>query len=491
MPLATLVAPLAALLARQPFARKFQLTALVALTPVVLLVLLLLVQGRIGSALLAALAALCGAYALGALATQVAAGVEALAATAAQMAGGELSPHAAPAGDDELGEIGRALAAIAADTAMTGRYREAIVQHAVDGIMIIDERDTITTFNPAAERIFGYPAAEVVGRPIGILIPDPLHRQYKLISIGNEVAGRRRDGSLFPMELSSGALALGERRLYVAIVRDVTRRKQVELELQRARDDAEAASRAKSTFLANMSHELRTPLNAIIGYSELLLEEPDALNPATIRRDLDRINRSGRHLLGLISDILDISKIEAGKMDLRNERFELGPLLKDVEAAVGPQALSNRNRLVVDYDGDPPVLYGDQTKLRQILINLLGNAAKFTEAGTVSISVARDEGGPPGSIGPAAPLVVFRVSDTGIGIGEEQLEDLFEPFVQADLSTTRRYGGTGLGLAITRRYCQLMGGSITVESVEGRGSTFTVSLPILAHEEPVAVGAAL
>jgi PAS domain S-box-containing protein len=431
VPLGKLVAPLAALLGRLPFARKFALAALLALLPTLALAALLLILGRPLLAALALGAALVGAYILAALGAQV-----------------------------------------ADDTAISGLSLQAVIDHAVDGILIIDDGDTITTFNPAAERIFGYAAAEIIGQPVAALIPDPIHRQYKLISIGDEVTGRRRDGSLFPMDLTSGQLDHGSRRLYVAIVRDATRRKQVEEELQRARAAAEAASRSKSTFLANMSHELRTPLNAIIGYSELLLEEAAEGEGGDLSADLERINRAGRHLLGLISDILDISKIEAGRMDLHNERFFLKPLLDDVEAAVAHQVERNRNQLLIRYGGDPEELFADQVKVRQILINLLGNAAKFTEGGVVTLSVWR-QGAPP-----ADEAVVFEVSDTGIGMAPDQLEYLFQPFAQADQTTTRRYGGTGLGLAITWRFCQMMGGSIGVESSVGEGSTFTVRLPL-------------
>jgi PAS domain S-box-containing protein len=483
VPLGRLVAPLAALLARQPVARKFQLTAALTLAPLLGLAVLLLVAGQPLFAALALLAALVAAYAIGALAAQLLQAVAELGGTVAQVTGGEAELIAAPATDDELGAVARNIVAIAADAAITGLYRQAVVDHAVDGIMIVDERDTITTFNPAAERIFGYSVAEIVGRSIATLIPDPLQRQYKLISIGDEVAGRRKDGTLFPADLTSGQLFVRTRRLYVLIVRDATRRKQVELELQRARDAAEAASRAKSTFLANMSHELRTPLNAIIGYSELLLEE-EQLSPELLRVDLERIHRAGRHLLGLVSDVLDISKIEAGHMALVMERFALEPLLDDVEGAVLPQALSNGNRLTVVYDGDPAFLVGDQTKLRQILINLLGNAAKFTEAGSITLRVMRDAAVV--TRPEARGSVIFEIADTGIGMAPAELAELFEPFMQADTSTTRKYGGTGLGLALTRRFCQLMGGSITVSSAPGAGSTFTVSLPLITVEEPAA-----
>jgi PAS domain S-box-containing protein len=438
VPLGKLVAPLAALLGRLPFSRRFALAALLIILPTLAIAAQLLVQGHIVLASLAIGGALISACALGALALQV-----------------------------------------ADDSAKSGLSRQAVIDNAVDGILIIDERDTITTFNPAAERMFGYAAEEIIGQPIATLIPDPLHRQYKLISIGDEVTGRRKDGLLFPMDLSSGQFFEGAHRLFVVIVRDVSRRRQVEEELQRARDAAEAASRAKSTFLANMSHELRTPLNAIIGYSELLLEEAEEGGAgATLTGDLERINRAGRHLLNLISDILDISKIEAGRMDLSRENFELGPLLEDIEAAVMPQLQRNHNQLVVRYNGDPNSLYADPLKVRQILINLLGNAAKFTEGGVVTLRVWRQDGLRIDHVGVPVAAVIFEVSDTGIGMAQEQLDTLFEAFVQADQTTTRRYGGTGLGLAITKRFCQMMGGAISVQSALGEGSTFKVSLPI-------------
>ncbi|NTU79365.1 MAG: PAS domain S-box protein [Chloroflexales bacterium] len=482
MSLGSVVAPLVIALGRMTLGRKFALTALIVLAPALLLALALLARGQLALGGLALFAALAAAYALVALRAQLSSAVADLASMAARLASGERSIAPAPTTADELGAVATTLAAVAADSAMTDLTRKAIVDHAVDGILVIDDADLVTTFNPAAEGIFGYSAAEIIGEPIARLIPNPLHRQYKLISIGGEVTGCRKDGTLFPMDMTSGRLVMGDQRLYVVILRDITRRKQVEEELQRARDDAEAASRAKSTFLANMSHELRTPLNAIIGYSELLLEDFGDLEQQLIQSDLERISRAGHHLLGLISDILDISKIEAGKMEVRYERFALAPMIGDVEAAVSQLARRNGNTLTVSYSGDPPELYSDPTKVRQILINLLGNAAKFTEGGSISLQVTH-EGGPPALV-PAGtvvvgmpPMVVFEVADTGIGMTREQLARLFEPFVQADETTTRRYGGTGLGLAITRRYCQMLGGTVEVRSAPGEGSTFTVRLP--------------
>jgi GAF domain-containing protein len=227
------------------------------------------------------------------------------------------------------------------------------------------------------------------------------------------------------------------------------------------------ASQHKSQFLANMSHELRTPLNAIIGYSEMLQEEAEDLGEDTFLPDLQKINAAGKHLLGLINDILDLSKIEAGRMDLFIESFEVGQLVRDVEAIVQPLMDKNGNALVVGCPEDVGEMRADLTKVRQALFNLLSNAAKFTERGTIGLTVQRE----------SDDWLSFAVSDTGIGMTEEQLGRLFEAFSQAEASTRSRYGGTGLGLAISRHFCRMMGGDLTVESVHGEGSTFTVQLP--------------
>ena len=219
-----------------------------------------------------------------------------------------------------------------------------------------------------------------------------------------------------------------------------------------------------------MSHELRTPLNAIIGYSEMLQEEAEDLGAEQFTDDLQKINAAGKHLLGLINDILDLSKIEAGKMELYLEDFEVAGLVRDVAAVVQPLVGKNANRLVVRCPDDIGTMRADLTKVRQALFNLLTNACKFTEQGTVRLTVARETMD-------GRDWLMFSVSDTGIGMTPEQLARLFEAFTQADASTTRRYGGTGLGLAISRRFCRMMGGDVTVESEAGRGSTFTIRLP--------------
>lgn len=241
-------------------------------------------------------------------------------------------------------------------------------------------------------------------------------------------------------------------------------------DLQATTDAAEAANQAKSAFLANMSHELRTPLNAIIGYSEMLLEEAEDTDDNEFAPDLRKINGAGKHLLALINDILDLSKIEAGKMDLYVETFEIADLLQDVVSTIQPLVDKNGNRLEVSLGPDVKRMQGDLTKVRQTLFNLLSNASKFTESGVIRLEVLIE------SV-ESRSWIVFRVTDSGIGMTPEQLGKLFNAFTQADSSTTKKYGGTGLGLVISRRFCQMMGGDITVSSEVGAGSTFTVRLP--------------
>jgi PAS domain S-box-containing protein len=241
-------------------------------------------------------------------------------------------------------------------------------------------------------------------------------------------------------------------------------------QLSLAQQKAEAATRAKSEFLANMSHELRTPLNAIILYSEMLQEEAEERSQDDFVPDLQKIQSASKHLLGLINDILDLSKIEVGKMDLCLERFDVRQMLEDLISTVSPVVEKNGNRFTVSYGEALGIICADLTKTRQILFNLLSNASKFTKEGTVHLEVRR------GTVD-GRECCMFQVRDTGIGMTPEQMQKLFQPFTQADASTTRKYGGTGLGLAIVWRFCQMMGGDISVESKLGEGSMFTVHLP--------------
>ena len=269
--------------------------------------------------------------------------------------------------------------------------------------------------------------------------------------------------------------------LFVLAMEDITDRRRAEAEVTKARDAAETANRTKSLFLANMSHELRTPLNAIVGYSEMLQEEAAERHLDAFSSDLQKIATSGRHLLGLINDILDLSKIEAGKMELSLEVFDIATLIGEVASTIGIQAAKNGNTLEVSHAPDIGVMRGDLSKVRQGLFNLVSNAAKFTHDGQIKVVAERQDMD-------GREWIRFRVSDTGIGLGADQIVRLFQPFTQADASTTRRFGGTGLGLALTRRFCQMMSGDVTVHSVPGAGSEFTIKLPATLHDAEPEMG---
>ncbi len=261
----------------------------------------------------------------------------------------------------------------------------------------------------------------------------------------------------------------------VGVFADVTELMERQAELELAKEHADAANKAKSQFVANMSHELRTPLNAIIGYSEMLIEEAEETDQGAFVIDLNRIRGAGKHLLGLINDILDFAKIEAGKMEAFITPFDLNALIGDVASTIRPLIDKNGNRLELAVQHDLGILQSDETKVRQNLLNLLSNAAKFSKNGTITLSAA---------VRPGARTeddsIVLAVTDTGIGMTAEQKAHLFEAFVQADASTSRTYGGTGLGLALTREFSRLLGGDVSVESTYGEGSTFTIVLPRVA-----------
>ncbi|MGB8646166.1 MAG: GAF domain-containing protein [Anaerolineae bacterium] len=353
-------------------------------------------------------------------------------------------------------------------------YFESVVQTSPVAIVLVDPYQNVVSWNPAAEKLFGYSRQEAVGRNLDDLVAnDPEIRTSAERFTPQSYRGQthhaitrrtRQDGTLIDVELFGEIIQLSGRIVGgFAIYHDIT-------EIQRARQAAEDANKAKSNFLANMSHELRTPLNAIIGYSEMLTEEAEGIGQERLVPDLRKINIAGKHLLDLINAILDLSKIEAGRMELYLETFDIARMVNDVAVVIQPLVAKNDNRLQVRVAGDVGMMHADLTKVRQSLFNLLSNACKFTEHGTVIVEVAREQR-------EGADWVTFRVTDTGIGLTPAQKARLFQEFTQADTSTARKYGGTGLGLALSRRFCTMMGGEITVESEPGRGSVFTILLP--------------
>jgi signal transduction histidine kinase len=283
--------------------------------------------------------------------------------------------------------------------------------------------------------------------------------------------------------LNSRKLKIGSHEgLLVLTMEDVTERRRFEEEAAKAKEAAETANKTKSLFLANMSHELRTPLNAILGYSEMLQEEAVERKLAgEFGDELEKINQAVKHLLTLINDILDFSKIEAGKMELYLETFDLTEMMEEVASTMRPMVEKSTNALRIQRAADLGTIHADQVKVRQALLNLLSNAVKFTHQGNITLAADREtlDG---------SEWIVFRVTDTGIGLTPEQIVKLFRNFTQAEASTARNFGGTGLGLVLTRRYCQMMGGDVTVRSVPGHGSVFTIRLPaVVSESKPEAV----
>ncbi len=362
----------------------------------------------------------------------------------------------------------------------------ALVESSDDAILSTRPDGTITSWNPAAERLFGYPQDEIVGRPLSVLVPgedcqagvDAEQLAGGTVRRSSEADCLRRDGTVVPVSLTVSPIYDGDRVAGIsAIIRDITPARARQQELEEARSAAVEASRVKSEFLATMSHEIRTPMNGVIGLTGLLL-----------RTELDDVQRSyaagvrgaGEALLGIVNDILDFSKLEAGKVSLEQVEFSPRCLVEEVGVLLAESAGGQGLELIIACDpGVPDAVVGDPGRLRQTLINLAGNAVKFTQVGEVVLSVGLDRAqSSRGRVG-----LRFEVRDTGIGIDVGMLDRLFEPFSQADASTTRRYGGTGLGLAISRRLVSAMGGELVVSSTPDVGSVFGFSLLLPTESE--------
>ncbi len=360
----------------------------------------------------------------------------------------------------------------------------AIVDTAVDGIISINDRGIIETYNRAAVELFGYSSEEVVGNNVNMLMPEPYaaeHDTYlgnykrsgkaKIIGIGREVTGKRKDGSLFPMELSVAEVRLGDRRIFAGIVRDMTQRKLSEDELLKAKHEAEKANRAKSEFLSRMSHELRTPLNAILGFAQLL--ELEDLSPSE-RESTEHILKAGRHLTDLVNEVLDIARIESGRQDLSPELVKVREVLIDSWGLIRPIAVERGVHLKNDIGDDCDVhVIADLQKLKQVFLNLMSNAVKYNfNGGMVTIGCAEIRPG----------IIRISISDTGPGIEEESWDRIFEPFDRLGADVTGEEG-SGVGLALSKALTGAMGGMLGFDSEPGKGSTFWLELPLIEHAE--------
>ena len=421
---------------------------------------------------------------------------------------GELDVPIPKAGRDEIGGMTRALTMLrdslkerarlererqraeAAARQAQAQLAEAI-EAVSEGFALYDADDRLVVCNSRFKEMYvgtgleikpGIPYETIVRKAAetGIV---PLSPGKRDAFIAERLERHRNPKGAFEQQRSHGMwLKISERRTAdggnVGVLTDITELKARELQLSdlvdrlaEARDAAMEATVAKSRFLANMSHELRTPLNAVIGITEMLIEDTEETGNGTAREPLERISRAGKHLLQLINEVLDLSKIEAGKLEINYEMIDVAALVNDLVGEVEPLAAKNANRFVVECPPDIGTVHSDPTRLRQIILNLLSNACKFTEGGRVSLSVSRRRSN-------GEEFLAARVADTGIGMTEEQLAKLFQEFSQADSSTTRKYGGTGLGLAISDRLCRIMGGTIEVESKVGVGTTFSMRLPV-------------
>jgi PAS domain S-box-containing protein len=367
-------------------------------------------------------------------------------------------------------------------------YLGGVIESAMDAIITVDQAQNVRVFNPAAERMFGYDAAEVVGKPIDILIPDDkeeTHRNlieafatsedvHRRMGKRNHVEGQRRDGTVFPAEASVSKVKVADEVQFVAILRDVTERENRQRELERAIDEAEEASRLKSALLANMNHEVRTPLTSITGFSEIMME--DLSEPHD--RHAKLVHQSSQRLMQTLDAVMQFSQLEAGAEALSFETVDLHTELRVVAERLQPAAEAQHVDLDIDAPSTPVNGSWDRTAVRRIVRNLLENAIKFSDRGTtvhVRVAMTSDDDLP----------AEIRVADSGIGIGKDAQERIFDPFVQESEGLRRRYEGTGLGLSIVQRLTHALGGAVDVQSKRGEGATFTVRLPLDARSHGV------
>ncbi|WP_426424896.1 response regulator [Bradyrhizobium genosp. A] len=410
---------------------------------------------------------------------------------------GDVSVAIPPAGPDEIGAMAKTLTLFrdslaerkrfAAEADTQRKTMAAAIATISEGFVLYDAEDRIVLFNEQFRSIYpGLSDILAVGTSFREILDATITRS--IVNLGDKspqtwvaerMAQHRQPNGFVEYSYGKRYIRISERRIQgggtVAVYSDITELRQRNLELEQARELSEVANQAKSQFLANMSHELRTPLNAIIGYSEILQEDAVDNDQGQLVPDLKKIEGAGRHLLGLINDILDLSKIEAGKMELFLESVDVSALIEEVRAIISPLIVKNANSFEVLIAEDVGFIRTDRTKLKQSLLNVLSNANKFTDKGKLTLTVKR--------LAENRSLQI-AISDTGIGMAPEQLGRLFKAFSQADASTTKKFGGTGLGLAITRHFCRLLGGDVTADSEHNKGSTFTIVLPEIAEDAP-------
>jgi PAS domain S-box-containing protein len=370
--------------------------------------------------------------------------------------------------------------------------RDSVIETMRDAVLVLDRHHRVMDVNPAAVRLVGGTPAQLIGKPIQEIVPDrpDLFAACTAAEDASTEIAYSQSGDPRHFELRVAPIHDRQGRYHgqLLVLHDMTTRKQAAVALEHAKEQAETANRAKSALLATLSHELRQPLTAILGYCSLLQRQVQPLDRADLSTGIERVMAASQHLHTLISNILDLAKMEAGAMPLYPETFAVATLVAELQHLIHPLLEQHANRLEIACAPDIGTCHADLTKVRQVLFNLLSNATKFTDHGTITLAVTRParaawSGLPAAGAHTAARSrssadgLVFRVSDSGIGMTPEQMRTLFQPFTQADASIMRRYGGTGLGLAISRHFCRLMGGDITVESTPGQGSTFTVFLP--------------
>ena len=360
--------------------------------------------------------------------------------------------------------------------------RNSVIEQMDDGMFVVDTLNRVVDINAAAQAVLRKPIDRIIGLPIEEVFDEWSHlvEQYRDVERANTQIRFSNGGQTHFYNLNISPLHDKQGRVTGRLVMlyNNTEQRMAEIALREAKEAAEAANRAKSTFLANMSHELRTPLTAIIGYSELLQEQTAVMDDTNLPQRLQKISISADHLLHIINDLLDLSKVEAGQMTLSISSFNVTSVIESVQVVVQPTLAENNNHLTVHFNLDADLtMEADQAKVRQILLNILHNAAKFTKDGEIVLTVQHD---------PAdASQIMFQITDNGIGISEIQVKQLFRPFFQADLSPTRRYGGTGLGLAISYHLCKLMNGDIQVQSKLGEGTCFNIFLPLVTSEKTI------